>query len=89
MEFEWNLTKAIANERKHGISFSEASEVFDDDYSSCVQDPDHSWDEHRYLIFGKSYKERYLVVAFTERNARIRIISAREMTPQERKAYEQ
>ena len=54
MDFEWDPGKARANERKHGISFLEACEVFDDDHSSTVPDPDHSADENRYLIFGTS-----------------------------------
>ena len=45
MDFEWDETKARANEKKHGVSFLEAAEVFGDDYSSCVHDPDHSSDE--------------------------------------------
>lgn len=52
--FEWDSDKAPDNEQKHGVSFLEASEVFDDDHSSTVQDPDHSADEARYLIFGAS-----------------------------------
>ena len=52
MDFEWDTEKSRANESKHGISFLEACEVFDDDLSSTVPDPDHSTDEERYLIFG-------------------------------------
>ena len=89
MEFEWDPAKARANESAHGVSFFEASEVFDDDYSSAVRDPDHSMDEARYLIFGTSKDGKYLVVSYTERDDRIRLISAREMTPRERRAYEQ
>jgi uncharacterized DUF497 family protein len=50
MEFEWDLAKARANESKHRVSFFEACEVFDDDRSSAVRDPDHSLEENRYLI---------------------------------------
>ena len=89
LEFEWDPTKARANEEKHGVSFFEAREIFDDDHSSTVPDPDHSEDEDRYLIFGVSKAPRHLVVSYTERDDRIRLISAREMTPQERRAYEQ
>lgn len=89
MDFEWDPDKARANEEKHGASFLEAIEVFDDDLSSSVPDPDHSENEHRYLIFGQSAASRYIVVSYTERADRIRLISAREMTPRERKAYEQ
>lgn len=89
MDFEWDETKARSNQRKHGVSFLEASEVFSDDYSSCVHDPDHSYNEERYLLFGISLKGNYLVVSFTEKSDAIRIISARLMTREERNAYEQ
>lgn len=89
MQFEWDPQKALANESKHGVSFAEASEVFDDDHSSATPDPDYSSDEARYLIFGVSRNGKYLVVSYTERGHRIRLISARTMTGRERKAYEQ
>lgn len=89
MDFEWDSNKASRNKVKHGITFVEASEVFADQYSSTVADPDHSHDEERFLIFGKSRQGRYVVVAFTERGDRIRLISARQMTRREREAYEQ
>ena len=89
LEFEWDPEKARANARKHGVTFFEASEVFDDDHSLSVRDPDHSADEGRYLIFGMSKVGRHLVVSYTDRNGRIRLISARPMTPRERRAYEQ
>jgi uncharacterized DUF497 family protein len=88
MDFEWDETKDSTNQKKHGISFVEASEVFNDDLSSFVPDPDHSYREERYLLFGVSSKGAYIVVSFTERDEAIRIISARRMTNQERKAYE-
>lgn len=86
--FEWDPEKARENEQKHGVSFSDASEVFDDDHSSSVPDPDHSADEDRYLMFGVSKQGQHLVVSYTERGARIRLISARPMTSRERRAYE-
>ncbi len=89
MNFEWDEVKASTNQKKHGISFTEASEVFNDEFSSCISDPDHSYEEQRYLLFGVSSKGSYLVVSFTETEDVIRIISARRMTHQERKAYEQ
>jgi len=88
MNFEWDDKKARINEKKHGVSFIEASEVFNDDYSSCTQDPDHSFEESRYLLFGVSSQGTHIVVSYTERFDTIRIISARCMTKQERKAYE-
>lgn len=89
MEFEWDPEKALLNERKHDVSFFEAREVFADHLSLAVPDPDHSEDEERFLIFGQSISGRCIVVSYTERGSRFRLVSAREMTPRERKAYEQ
>jgi len=89
MDFEWDPEKSRSNESKHGVSFFEASEVFGDEHSSTVPDPDHSADENRYLVFGVSRSGKHLVVSYTERGDRIRLISARQMTPRERRAYEQ
>lgn len=89
MNFEWDEAKARTNKKKHGVSFLEASEVFADEQSSCVPDPDHSFGEERYLLFGLSSTGIPLVVSYTERHSYIRIISARRMTRQERKAYEE
>ena len=86
--FEWDPEKGRENEQRHGVSFLEASEVFDDDHSSSVSDPDHSANEDRYLIFGISKQGKHLVVSYTERGERIRLISARHMTSRERRAYE-
>ena len=88
MDFEWDPTKARANESKHRISFFQACEAFDGDNSSTIPDPDHSQHEDRYLIFGLSKGGKYLVESYTDHGDRIRLISAREMTPRERKAYE-
>ena len=89
MDFEGDPEKAAANEPKHGVAFEEATEVFADDYSSTVADPDHSAEEERSLIFGVTKAGRPLIVSFTDRGDRIRIINARPMTPSERRAYEQ
>lgn len=86
--FEWDSEKARENEEKHDVGFPEASEVFDDDHSSSVPDPDHSTEEDRHLIFGTSKQGQYLVVSYTERGDRVRLISARRMTARERRAYE-
>ncbi|MFZ1625898.1 MAG: BrnT family toxin [Gammaproteobacteria bacterium] len=53
----------------------------------CRPGPLHR--RERFAIFGRTLKDRYLVVAFTDRGGRLRIISAREMTRRERQAYEQ
>lgn len=56
MEFEWDPVKARDNETKHGVSFLEATEVFADNLSSSSPDPDHSVDEERFVIFGKTLR---------------------------------
>jgi uncharacterized DUF497 family protein len=89
VDFEWDHQKAAANEQKHDVTFQEAVEVFADDYSSTVPEPDHSLGEARFVIFGRTVAGRFLVVSFTDRDDRIRIINARPMTPTERRAYEQ
>jgi uncharacterized DUF497 family protein len=89
MEFEWDKQKAKSNLSKHGISFEEAQTVFDDPLYVDFYDPDHSEDEHRYIIIGESSKSHILLVSYTERGDKIRIISARQVTQQERKAYQE
>ena len=89
MQFEWDSEKSKANLRKHGVSFEEASSVFLDDLSLTGDDPDHSSDEDRFVMFGLSGMGHLLVVAYTEREEHIRIISARPMTGSERKLYEE
>jgi uncharacterized DUF497 family protein len=89
MEFEWDSKKAKANRRKHGVSFEEAAVVFSDILSFTYDDDAHSQAERRYATLGISNQGRLLVVAHTTRGERIRIISAREATPTERKWYEE
>ena len=89
VKFEWNQNKASANLTKHGVSFEEAKTVFDDPLYVDFYDPDHSYNEHRYIIVGQSQKNRLLLVAYTERRNTIRLISAREATRRERKVYEE
>lgn len=89
MKFEWDPDKAAGNLRKHGISFEEAATVFGDPFSAVISDPDHSAQEDRHLLIGTSAQLRLLIVSFAERDDRIRIISARELTRPERKAYEE
>lgn len=89
LEFEWDAAKAEANQKKHDVSFEEASTVFGDPLSVTVADPDHSAREQRLLILGRSASGRLLVVAHVERGERIRLISARTATPRERIDYEE
>jgi uncharacterized DUF497 family protein len=89
LQFEWDPEKASKNRRKHGVTFEEAATVFADFLSATIPDPDHSDREDRFIIIGVSKKQRPLIVSFTERGNQIRIISARELTPTERKQYEE
>jgi uncharacterized DUF497 family protein len=89
MEFEWNEDKAQANLSNHGVSFDEAKTVFDDPFFIDFYDPDHSDDEERYIIIGQSQHQRLLVVSYTERRDKTRLISAREATKLEKDAYEE
>jgi uncharacterized protein len=87
LEFEWDADKAECNRTKHGVSFEEAMTVFSDPLGRLVDDPEHSQEEERFVLFGRSGAGRLLAVMHTERDPVLRIISAREMTPKERKQY--
>jgi hypothetical protein len=89
MRFCWDQKKAAANLKKHGVSFEEASTVFRDALSVTGSDPDHADGEQRFITFGHSKKNRLLVVAHTENDDTIRIVSARTATRQERRIYEE
>ena len=90
MALQWDPEKAASNVAKHGVTFEEAQTVFQDDLFVAFEDPDHSQGESRLIILGQSTtKSRLLVVAETERRKAIRLISAREATRKERRAYEE
>jgi uncharacterized protein len=89
MDFEWDPEKAERNIRKHRVSFVEAATVFGDPLSMTYDDPDHSWDEERYITVGTSQSKRLLIVSHTDRGKATRIISARTATPRERRLYEE
>ena len=86
--YEWDLAKAASNLRKHGVSFVEASSVFDDGLALVMPDQAHSVGEERLAVIGMSRLGRILVASHTERGDLIRIISAREAMREERKNYE-
>lgn len=87
--FEWDPQKAIANKRKHGVTFDEATTAFGDPFGMMVDDPRHAVGEIRMALLGYSQANRLLAVMFTERGDRIRLISARTATRRERKDYEE
>ena len=91
LRFEWAPRKDAANQRKHGVSFTEAESVFADEHGLLLDDPDHSTVEDRFILLGLSARFRVLVVVHAYRAADdlIRIISARRATRTERTRYEE
>jgi uncharacterized DUF497 family protein len=89
MKFEWDPNKAKINLRNHNVSFEEAATALSDPMAATGADPDHSNMEERYITFGVSERGRLLVIAHTEENETIRIISARQVSKGEQKIYEE
>ena len=89
MKFEWDRKKNNTNFVNHSVNFDEAKTVFEDAFAIIIDDIYHSDLEQREIIVGQSSKHRLLYVVFVERRNKIRIISARLLTSNERKRYEQ
>lgn len=89
LPFEWDEDKAEINLEKHKIGFEEAKSVFGDPFSITIDDPDHSETEQRLIDIGRNADGNLLVVVYTERGNKIRIISCRKATPVERRKYEE
>ena len=89
MVFEWDVGKAEANYRKHGVRFSESLPVFQDDEAITITDDDSDPHEVRFVSIGMGAKERVLVVVYCYRGENVRIISARVAEPNERSQYEE
>ena len=85
-EFEWDDDKAASNFEKHGVSFEESRSVFRDPFAIELFDDREDYGEDRYILIGMS-SSNILVVVYTERNARHRIISARNAEPNEQRYY--
>ena len=88
MQIEWDPSKATSNLKKHRVPFEEAATAFGDPLSLTIADPDHSDDEERFVLLGQAFTGRLVVVVHTYRHERIRIISARIATSNERRSYE-
>jgi uncharacterized DUF497 family protein len=88
VSFEWDPNKAVANVRKHGVQFSEAVGVFNDDYAITITDDESDPDERRFLTLGIGIKGRILVVVYCYSGDNVRIISARAAERPERDQYE-
>jgi uncharacterized DUF497 family protein len=93
MKFEWDRKKENINIKKHGVSFEQASYVFADPFALNRYDEEHSEDEERWILLGKSLNQTILLVAHTFRDNDgkefVRIISARRATKREEKAYKE
>ena len=88
MRYEWDPVKARLNLRKHGVDFADAVSALEDDAALTMRDPlaEH---EERSVTIGLDALGRVLVVVYTWRDGRIRLISAREATARERRQYEE
>jgi hypothetical protein len=91
LSFEWDPRKAASNAAKHGVTFEEAKSVFYDEDALVIPDPDHSKEEERFIIMGRSDELRILVVihCFRKTGSSIRIISARRAGTKEQKSYKE
>jgi uncharacterized DUF497 family protein len=87
VDCEWDPRKAAANRRKHGVDFADAATVLHDELAVTVVDDD--LDEERFVTIGSDALGRVLVVVFTWRRQRVRLISARPATARERRRYEE
>ena len=86
MDVKWNLAKARANLRKHGVSFADAEAVLWDPRALTREDPD-AGNEQRFITLGMDAMGHLLVVVYAYEEDDIRLISAREASPGERKHY--
>jgi uncharacterized DUF497 family protein len=87
MRFQYDLAKAAANVRRHGVSFADAEGVLKDPLALTIEDPD-AQGERRYAAIRLGSAGDLLVVIYTERAEEYRLISARRATRKERKTYE-
>ncbi len=87
--FEWDTGNTAKNVLGHAVSRAEAEELFFLAPIVLLEDEKHSAVERRYLIFGPTGAGRLLTAAFTLRERRIRIVSVRDMSRQERRRYAQ
>ena len=86
--FEWDDDKALSNYRKHGVSFDEACTVIFDDFAIVEEDNRENYGEQRFVSLGMSEQGRILNVVWTQRNNKIRLISAFKADKQQRKDYD-
>ena len=88
LDYIWYPPKAVSNLKKHKISFEEAMTIFGDEKHIVFPDREHSYEEERFLAIGHSVHGRLILLCFTERSPKLRLISARLAEPWERREYE-
>lgn len=89
LQFDWDLWNVQKNEVKHGISALEAESCFSDKEAAIYEDLKHSTKtEKRYILYGKSMEAKVLMVGFTLRKQKARVITARSASRKEREIYE-
>lgn len=86
--FDWDEGNLLKNLERHEVSGAECEQVFFNLPLTAFPDPAHSGDEPRFYVFGRTDGGRKIFIAFTVRNNLIRVISARDMSRKERKAFE-
>jgi uncharacterized DUF497 family protein len=86
LEFEWDPGKEAANLRKHGVGFAQAAAAFQDPFAVEWIDDREDYGEERVILLGMT-DESVLSVVYTERDNRIRIISARRADRHEQEIY--
>ena len=89
MQFEWDPNKAARNLRQHGVTFEDAATTFGDPFAQTISDQAHSTVEARFVTIGRTVAGRLVVVVHTDREARVRLIRARQATRAEKKKYEE
>jgi uncharacterized DUF497 family protein len=88
VRYEWDPEKARRNREKHGIAFPDAVGALEDELALTISDP-NSESEERFITVGTEPLGRIIVVVYTWRGESVRLISAREATPRERRQYEE
>lgn len=86
--FEWDKGN-IGKNKKHQVEDNEAEEVFLDEGKVIFKDKLHSKNEERFILLGKTKKQRLLYIVFTKREVKVRIISARDVNKKEVHLYEE
>lgn len=87
IEFDWDKGNIDKNLKRHGVRNEECEEIFFDSAKRALRDPLHSGREKRYIIIGKTKRQRVLFLVFTTRGKKIRVISARDLNTKELHLY--